>query len=255
MSVAAAAWTGGWYLLTCLALTFFSGKRALYYLFGLFSCFAFGYLPTVNMRVYPWDIPALFIFTIFILVLKRGTASPLLALLPIGMLFKETTIVLCVTFLFLPRPRKHKLLLFAAASALCLLVKLAVDRAVGVPLPGMSMTTGNEAGPNIAINLDVLTHLDRHFFVNPVLINAGTLAALLFLPQRDARIALIKTIALLFTTNMLVFGRIVEYRIWFEMIPLSLYAMELTFLAEAENAPAAQEGAAPLEQRPDREHP
>ena len=234
MSIAAAAWTGGWYFLICLALTFFSGKRALYYLFGFFSCFAFGYLPTVNVRVYPWDLPALFIFTSFVLLLKRGFVSPLFVLLPIGMLFKETTIVLCLVFLFLPSPWERRIRDFAVATGLCLLAKMALDVAVGISLPGMSMTTGDETSSNILANLRALVHVDHHFLVNPLLVNAGTLLALFLLPHRDSRVLMLKIVALFFTANLLLFGRITEYRIWFEMIPLALYSLELTCLREAE---------------------
>ena len=228
----AAVWTALWYGLLSAALVAFTRERAVFYLFAFFSCLAFGYLPTVNDRIYPWDLPALVIFTLFALFLRRGSLPPLLLLPPLGIPFKETSIVLCVAFLFREGPWKRRLTLFAATAASCLLVKLALDLAVGVPLPGASMTVRGAVYSHWEINLIELTSLRPPFFVHPVMINAGTLVALWLLPRRSRTLAAYQTMALLFTANLLVFGRIMEYRIWFELIPLAVFALGETFLPD-----------------------
>jgi len=259
MARVAAAWTGVWFFATALAIIAFTGRHAMFYLFATFAGVAFGYLPTVNARIYPWDLPALFIFTLFTVLVRGNRLAPLLILPAIGVLFKETSIVLCFALLCLEGSWRQRLGRFGLAAGLCIVVKLVIDAAVGVPLPGASMTTGDAQQSNLLFNLHALGHVAHRFMVHPIMVNAGTVAALFILPRKDSRIVMAQVTALLFALNMLAFGRIVEYRIWFELIPLAALAFELTLLEEPKRVAADQRGAeppvfryswAPMSQRP-----
>ena len=52
------------------------------------------------------------------------------------------------------------------------------------------------------------------------------LVAFLLLPAHDNKIRSLKLIAIVFALGNFLFGVIAEYRIWFELIPFSLYAIE-----------------------------
>jgi hypothetical protein len=68
------------------------------------------------------------------------------------------------------------------------------------------------------------------------MVNAGTVLALWLLPPRPDAVRIFQVLAVLVAVNLLVFGRIVEYRIWFELIPLSVFGLG-TVLLEADPQP------------------
>jgi hypothetical protein len=73
----------------------------------------------------------------------------------------------------------------------------------------------------------------REIFVlkidSPLFINAGLLVALLLLPIKKRPIGMLKVITGVFILGIFLFGVINEYRIWFELIPISLYALDIYF--------------------------
>jgi NADH:ubiquinone oxidoreductase subunit 6 (subunit J) len=225
-----AVWTLFWYGLVSAVVVVCTGRRAIFYLFAFFACLAFGYLPTVNNMVYCWDLPALFFSTLGAALLWRGHPAWLIAVLPVAVLFKETAIVLCVGLLLLEGPRRQRLRWFGLAAALCVLVKLALDIAVRVPLPGASMTVRGAVFPHFYINMLELGSLRPPFFVHPLMVNAGTLVALWLLPGRPPIVRVFQVLSVLITVNLLVFGRIMEYRIFFELIPLAVFALGAVLL-------------------------
>ncbi len=64
-------------------------------------------------------------------------------------------------------------------------------------------------------------HLSR---VNhPVFLNAGLLAAFFLMPFKCEHSRMLRTIVIVFCVGTLFWAIVFEYRIWFELIPLSLY--------------------------------
>ncbi len=61
-------WTICWYLLISFVYILGMRKHSILYILGTSASLSFGYLRQVSERIYPWDMPALFIFTIFILL-------------------------------------------------------------------------------------------------------------------------------------------------------------------------------------------
>jgi len=144
------------------------------------------------------------------------------------MLFKETALLMVVPLLFWNKvPIRKRLVLMGIILLVSISLRTAVDLLTANPSVLLTMTVRHGTSParyieNIRQLLDVKA--------NPVIfIDSGLLAALLLLPVSDRRVLMLKAIGVLLVLGNLLFGTIIEYRIWFEAIPLALYAIELYF--------------------------
>ena len=252
VQLAVGLWTLAWYSLTGLLFIGWLKKRSVFYIFGLFAGVVFGYLPIggslganiVKNYIYPWDLPALFIFSLFTLLFVKDRYRWLLGLIVIGVGFKETAMILCAVCSrrdfsgarwnpfqkgFWEQFRKESWFLFAVSLALSLTLKISIGFLVKAPSSFLTMDTidnGTTTTPLILVNLKQLLGLF------PFLVNAGTLLAFFLLPTIDEKIRSMKYIALAFLLGNLFFGIFNEYRIWFEMIPFALYAIDKHLLQE-----------------------
>ncbi len=222
-SIAIAQWLALWGLVIGAILLAFQRERALFALVGCYACVVFGYSVGPDLRIYPWDLPALAVFTLFVALVRRGT-RPLWILLTIwlGMPWKETAIVLSAFPFALALSRREQALWAGAAFAGCVAIKVGLDLATGNSAVGLTMATASffDEGPLWWWNLRQLgTGV-------PLLVNAGTLLAFLLLPHAGRTLVTFKAIALAFALGNLLFGVITEARIWFELIPLALYALD-----------------------------
>jgi hypothetical protein len=220
-----ALWTVGWFAAISLLYVLFTKRRAAFFILATYAAISFGYqdkLPTT--RIYPWDMPALFIFVLFVFLLARNRFRWLLVLLPLGMGFKETAGVLCVAFLFASElPPRRRWTMFVGAAALCAGVKLGIDSFTRSSSPLLTMETG--LGGEVSA-LYLLRNLRSLSSVVPVLVNAGTLLAFFFLPAPDGKTRTLRIVAAAFVAGNFLFGTVLEYRIWFELIPFALYVIE-----------------------------
>jgi len=213
-----------WMLATMGVLVAGFGRRALPLMWGVAAAVAFGYTPGLVSRVYPWDLPALFFFTAFTVVLARERWNWLPAVILVGALFKETTAVLCIAPLFLSGPWRRRIIWTGSLMAAFLVVKVGVDLLVQNPVPLLSPTVHPPEGDTwrLAENVKLLW---RPPYTHPIWINAGTLVAVFAIPWRQPNGHLIRTIAVCFAGSIMIFGVASEYRIWFEMIPLCVLAL------------------------------
>ncbi len=223
--------TAIWLLLTNVLLIMHFREKALFYMWGTFAAVTFGYTPEIASRIYPWDMPALFFFTAFIVCWDRLAYRSMSLVILGGLLFKETTIVLCCAFLFLDTPLKKRLKYLVLTVTLFIVVKVAVDLAVGNPLPVLSMSAKRFDEWRLLLNVQDLAALR---IAHPVWINAGTFLALLLLPNKNRTVLMLKCVASLFAVSVFLFGIIREYRIWFEAIPLALHGLFCTFNSQLE---------------------
>jgi hypothetical protein len=216
-------WSASWFMLTSFALILFFRHRSLFYMFGLFVVISFGYMDIARtnlaLRLYPWDMPSIFIFTLFVIFFIQKKYNWLFLLIPLGVGFKETALILCFGFLFIEEPAKQKIYKFLIALALCLLVKLSLDMFVRAPL---FFTMETEAEQKF-----LTYNLSRFRDAVPFFINAGTLLAFLILPSAgNKNILAFKALTILFIAGNLMFGILTEYRIWIEAAPFALYALD-----------------------------
>ena len=224
-------WTAGWFALTSLFLVVFFKRRSVFYAFGLFATISFGYLTRLHwaVRVYPWDLPALFFFTLFVLLFINKKYWWIFAIIPLSSGFKETGMILCVSFLFADLPWRQRMYMLLGSFGLSVGVKVAIDLVVHAPV-FFTMETRLNGDP--AFDYSIWTNIAsfRNFF--PYFINAGTLLSFLIVPNVNRHILHLKLIAIPFLLGILLFGNAEEYRIWFEMIPFALYALDVALYGD-----------------------
>jgi len=232
-----AYWTAIWFLLICLLFILTFKEKSLFYIFGVFAGISFAYTPLIGItRIYPWDMPALLVFCTFITLIKMNHHAWLIAFIPLTILFKETSLILVVAFLFWENvPLRKKLRYLGITLILSLLIKTGVDLITSNPSPIITMSFSRHDVPRIISNLELLfaLRLDSAFFID-----AGLLLALLLLPISNRQIGMLKLIAGLFIVGTFFTGVINEYRIWFELIPISLFALDLYFSPDMKEAVA-----------------
>lgn len=217
--------SSGWLLLMNITLIAAWGRKAMPFIWGIFAAVMFGYASGLDKRIYPWDLPGLYLFALFVICHARRWHRALPFVIAAGPLFKETTIVLCIAPIFLmDGPMRARLIRVGLWLLLFGIVKIIVDLFVGNPLPFFSMSVHPPGTDSFRVMSNLRGAIQPRF-ANPLLINAGTLAAFLLLPNTDSTLRMFKCIAVIFALNLLVFGRILEYRIWFELAPLAIYAL------------------------------
>jgi hypothetical protein len=233
-----AKWTAGWIMLVFLIYIAFLREESLLFILGTFCAVSFAYTPGLgSIRIYPWDLPALFWFAVAVVLLKSNRLYLLAFLVPIATLFKETALLIPIAFLFWGKvPWRRRVALCVLSMLAGLAVKGILDLVTSSPSPLITMTLSDaHTEPRLATNLRLISILRAG---HPLFINAGLLAALLLLPCSDRRILGWKVIALLFIVGNMLFGLINEYRIWLELVPPSLQAIDLHFSRRVPSKPS-----------------
>ena len=220
LELAVGLWTVGWFVLSALILVYFLKRRSLFYIIGIFTAISFGYMDINRVsyawRLYPWDLPPIFFFTVFVLLFIKKKYLWLLVIIPLGVGFKESIMILSVAFLLADLPWKQGVYLFLGVSVLSVGVKIMLDIAVQAPL-FFTMETGARS-----------SNLSSFKTIVPFFVNSGTLLAFYLLPSSENKnITALKLISIPFVLGTLLFGIITEYRIWFELIPFALYALDV----------------------------
>jgi len=233
-----------WMALCCAVLLWGFGRRALVLAWGVLAAVTFAYAPGVATRVYPWDFPALFFFSAFVALYHRRIYKALPVVILAGLPFKETTAVLCLSFLFLDLPMKVRLRYLIVTAVLFAGLKVAIDIAVHNPVPFFSMTsrTPNEGALRLVENLKSIA---RPQIAHPILINAGTLVALALVRGRGRTVWMARSVAIAFAANTLMFAVIEEYRIWLELAPLAAWILAERFAWGGSEPGPPAEGRAP----------
>jgi hypothetical protein len=225
-----AQWVAFWFLGICAIQIAARRERALFPILGTYAGVVFGYSVGLDLRIYPWDMPALAVYTGFVALVQSGRA-PAWILLAIwaGMPFKETAAVLCLFPLALEMSWRQRAAWAGAALLGCAAIKIGIDLATQSSAVGLTMAFESfyDEGPLWWWNLRQLS------LGYPLLANGGTLLAFLLLPNASRTLVAFKAIALAFAAGNFLFGIITESRIWFEMIPLALYGLEGTLRSEA----------------------
>jgi len=222
-TLAIAWWVAAWFAAIGGLWIAARGERALFPILGTYACVVFGYSAGLDLRIYPWDLPALAVFVLFVALvhLRRPPWQIALAICA-GMAFKETAVVLALFPLALDLSWRRRALWAFATLAGCLAVKVGLDLATGNTAVGLTMATGSfyDEGSLWWWNLRQLA------LGLPLAVNGGTLLGFLLLPHASRTIVAFKAIALAFAAGNFLFGVITEYRIWFEMIPLALHGLD-----------------------------
>lgn len=224
-------WNAGWFMLCCLVYVVFDLRNAIFLIFGTFAALYYAFAPLSESHIYPWDIPAMFFYVSIYAAHARKSITPLLFILWVGSGFKETVALGSMVFLFRSDLSvKGRLAYFFAAVVGCVSVKLAIDLITANPSPLFSMTLKNfglideiaATSQGWAYNLHAFT---RVYLNHPIFVNAGTFAIFLLLLPKDLDDWMWKLLGVLFLAGIVLFGVINEARVFFEMIPISLWAI------------------------------
>jgi hypothetical protein len=226
------SWTSEWFIATCLAFILTLKKRSIFYVFGTFAGISFGYLVFYKtlIRVYPWDLPALFIFSLFLVLFLRKKYWLIFILIPLSMGFKETAFILCLAFMFSDQPWRTRILMTAGSLFLSAAIKIGIDMYVHAPL---FFTMQMESLDNTSTELYIISNM-RLLLKDliPLFANAGLLLALFIAPSSNFNVRVFKFISIPFVIGILLFGIVTEYRIWFELIPFALYALDVAIYGD-----------------------
>lgn len=86
-----------WMMGINLLYVLFWGRRSVYFILGTLACVTFAYTWPIGEMVYPWDLPALFFFTLCVQLIRCRKAGLLIAAICIGTGFKEIAVEYCKT--------------------------------------------------------------------------------------------------------------------------------------------------------------
>jgi hypothetical protein len=207
------------FLVVMLAL-----RHSLFINLGIFAGLMYNLLPASGLYFYPWDIPATLFFTLAVLLFERRQMWLMVAATCAGCFFKETVLICALLVLFAGQWKWwRRILVFAGIVAVYVLGKKILLDHLYVRAAALSMNNARDwsglLSPKILIE-------NLKTFFSPVAIyvifaNAGTLAAVLVLGWRR-RFLPYMVLILTFLAGQFMYGAFQEFRIFMQILPLSL---------------------------------
>jgi hypothetical protein len=235
-----------WLLLLFVAVTF-ALRYSLFINLGIFAGLNYNFSPAAGPYFYPWDIPATLFFTLAVLFFERRQLWLMAAATCAGCFFKETVLVCAPLTLFASHWKWGKrMLVFVGTVAVYVLGKKILLNLLHLDVAGLSMGNATSLG-------DLLRHTYLHYnfkvLLSPTLnsvifANAGTLAAVLVLGWRR-RFLPCMTVILVFLGGQLLYGGLNEFRIFMEVLPLSLILLSERWREYTESSAAGGLSAGP----------
>ena len=200
-------------------------KDALLIMLGVFSGLMYNFTIPSGAWFYPWDMPTLFFFTWACLLYDQRQFFPLMVVVWLGSLFKETT--LCCALLVLLGEYwtlKKRIAGFVALAIVCLLTRRLLMAICGVKTMFFALNNAenfHELVHKTWCTFDGNIHLLFSLDLNHVLFaNAGALFIMMIIPWRSRRDVVFKILAVVFIIGQFLCGIINEFRIWYELLPL-----------------------------------
>ncbi|MGA3285679.1 MAG: hypothetical protein ABSD57_14635, partial [Verrucomicrobiota bacterium] len=230
-----------WLLLLFLTIIF-ALRHSLFINLGIFAGLTYDISPAAGPFFYPWDLPATLFFTLAVLFFERRHMWLMAAATCAGCFFKETVLVCAVLALFASHWKWGKrILMLVGIVMVYVLGKQFLLRALHLGTATLSMGNAtNLVGllrPTILIyNLKVLFSPT----INHVIFaNAGTLAAVLVLGWRR-RFLPYMALIVAFLAGQFMYGMFNEFRIFMDVLPLSLILLSERWLEYAESGATSQ---------------
>jgi TPR repeat protein len=222
-----------WLFLLFLLLIRFR-RDALLIMLGVFGGLML-YICYPSPQCYPWDMPAMFFFTLACLLYDRRRMGLLMAVVWLGALFKETT--LCCAFLILLGEHwlwKKRLAGFGATVVVTLATYKLLLWLFHIQARIFGMYDAATVHDlfwkgRLDLNLQILFHPQLY---HVVFANAGSLLIMLLLPWRSRRDVVFKLLIVAFLIGQFFWGAINEFRIGYELLPLGWMMIADTVLRE-----------------------
>ena len=233
------------WLLLLFVTIIFALRHSLLINLGIFAGLVYNFSPAAGPYFYPWDFPATLFFTLAVLFFERRQMTLMAAAICVGCFFKETVLACAVLALFAGHWKRWKrVLLFAALVVVYVAGKNFLLNQLSLNAVSFSMGYASNFvelfRPTILIyNLKVLFSAT----VNHVIFaNAGTLVAVLVLGWRK-RFFPYMTLIIVFLGGQLMYGGFNEFRIFMDILPLSLILLSERWLEQAGPVPAGEPSA------------
>ena len=207
------------FLVVILAL-----RYSLFINLGIFAGLMYNFSPASGLYFYPWDIPATLFFTLAILFFDRRRMVLMTAAVCVGCFFKETVLA-CAVLAFFARHWKwwKRVVLFAGMVAVYVAGKKFLLGRFDLPVAAFSMGNATSlAGlERSAMLIENFKELFTPTLNHAIFANAGTLAAVLVLGWRRRFLPYMAVLAV-FLGGQLMYGGFSEFRIFMQILPLSL---------------------------------
>lgn len=209
-----ATWTIMWFLACCLIWVYTEPKWWWLYIVATFGAIMFATItPPAKMHLLSWDLPALFGFVTAISLYKYKYYKSLILFIICWIPMKETILVTSFLLLFMQTSWIKRISYFLLAFLIGLLIKTLCAYIAMCPL---SYTMSCKFMTNVQTLF--LTNNSGVSWWNTLLFaNCGLFIFTYFVKPIEYLV-----IALLFTFGIFWGGFIEEYRIWYELIPLSV---------------------------------
>jgi tetratricopeptide (TPR) repeat protein len=235
-----------WLFLLLLAVIL-TLRYSLFINFGIFAGLIYNFSPASGLYFYPWDIPATLFFTLAVLFFERRQMALMAAAVCVGCFFKETVLACAVLALFASHWKWWKrALLFAGMVAVYVAGKKFLLGQLDLPVAAFSMGNAtNLAGlvrPTILV--ENFKKLFTPTFNHTIFANAGTLAAVLVLGWRR-RFLPYMAIIVVFLGGQFMYGGFNEFRIFMQILPLSLLLLSERWQEYAGSGAAEKQSAGP----------
>lgn len=200
-------------------------RDALLIMLGVFSGLMYNFTIPAGRWFCPWDMPTMFFFTWACLLYDQRQFFPLMVVVWLGSQFKETTLC-CALLVLLGQhwPWKKRFAGFATLAVVCLLTRKLLMVDYGVKTAFFALNNAENLHEFVLKTWGVLldniqflfsTNLDHVLFTN-----AGALFIMMLIPWRNRRDVVFKILAVVFIIGQFLGGIIIEYRIWYEILPL-----------------------------------
>lgn len=207
-----AYWQTGCMAIALILLFIFFQSNFIIYAFALIISIMIG-LTRMPFLCYPWDGPAVMVWTIA-LVLWLKKPSMLLLFLPLAMGFKETVGICCVLLLFVNKwSKRARIIYFSCCLTLCIIARQLYIWHANCHGSALQFVTG-EGVPYFIRNFTLA-------FSTFPMVCAGLLIAIWFIKGNTPT----KILVALFMIPIMLTGCIDEIRIFAELTPVIIYAL------------------------------
>jgi hypothetical protein len=211
----------GWVALL-FGLFIYYRPDAVFLMFGTFAGLMYNLTVPAGSWWLPWDMPSLCLFTWAVLVFLKGEYRPLMAVVFLASLFKETGLVCALLILFGPWSWRKRLLGFAALVLSFVICRKFLMYASGATTILLPFNEANDTASVITLGLQHVKYNLGELFSfhlnSPLFTNCGLLFMMLILPGRVA----LKLVAFVFVAGQIFAGNLIEFRCFYELLPLGL---------------------------------
>ena len=222
IQIAFALWQASWLFLTLLAIWHFC-RNPLLVVMGTFAGLMYNLTIPSGSWFYPYDGPAMFFFTLAVLLYDGRRILPLATAVLVGAVIKETVLCCALLILFGEHWKlKNRIAWFTGIVIAAMAGRQFLMVAYGVHVFALPFNESTDVASFIAkevhqigANIGLLFHLNSLIFAN-----AGALVLMFWMGWKTRRDKLFKLLAGAFVLGQFQWGTFCEFRDFFEVLPL-----------------------------------